>query len=217
MQRRSELAASLEASRPYLRVMNRALLVIDPLNDFISEGGKLWPYTKDVLARLDVVGNLVRLTDWARAENVPVVYVPHRRYVPGAIDPWRYANASHRGWKEREIFLAGSWGAEWHPALAPREGDLVATEHWLHDGFSNTDLGFQLQVRGLDHLLIAGMRANTCVEATSRRAVEQGFHVTMVSDASGSFRYEEWEATMKLNAPTFAHAIVTTADVVGAR
>jgi nicotinamidase-related amidase len=63
-------------------------------------------------------------------------------------------------------------------------------------------------------VVVAGLRANTCVEATARHAVELGYHVTIVKDATAAFRPEEWSATIEVNAPTFAHSIVTTESVI---
>ena len=60
------------------------------------------------------------------------------------------------------------------------------------------------------------MRANTCVEGTARYAVELGYHVTIASDSTAAFRWEEWLATMEANAPTFAHAVSTAEGVVRA-
>lgn len=38
--------------------------------------------------------------------------------------------------------------------------------------FQNTDLDYQLRQREITHLVLAGMIANTCLEATARYAYE---------------------------------------------
>jgi len=193
-----------------------ALLLIDPLNDFIAEGGKLWPYSREVAEELHLLDNLRRLASAARECGTLVVYVPHRRHVRGDFDDWRNVNPTHERARTLLPFERGTWGAEFHAELAPRAGDVVVGEHWFQDGFANTDLEHALRVRGVDRVLVAGMRTNTCVEATGRRAVELGHHVTLVKDATAAFRWEEWRATIETNAPTFAHAVRSTADVVQA-
>jgi len=192
-----------------------ALLLVDPLNDFISEGGKLWHYLKEVERRLDGVANMRRLLGWARERALRVVFVPHHRAEPDDFEGWPFLNPSHQGARRIQPFLRGSWGADFHPDFEPRRGEAVAHEHWLHDGFAGTDLDFRLRNWRVDHLILAGLRGNTCLEATARHAVEIGYHVTLVKDATATFQPEEWTATMEVNALTFAHAIVTTAAVVG--
>jgi nicotinamidase-related amidase len=192
-----------------------ALLVIDPLNDFISEGGKLWPALREVATRLDTVANLRRLLGWARDSGLRVVFAPHHRAEPGDFEGWRFLNPTHAGAQRIQPFLRGSWGADFHPALRPAPGEAVVHEHWLHNAFAGTDLDYRLRSYGVDRLIVAGLRGNTCLEATSRYAVELGYHVTLVKDATATFQHQEWVATMELNAPTFAHAIVTTAALVG--
>ena len=43
-----------------------ALLVIDPYNDFISEGGKLWPRVKAVAEANNCVPNMLEVLSVAR-------------------------------------------------------------------------------------------------------------------------------------------------------
>ena len=38
--------------------------------------------------------------------------------------------------------------------------------------FQNTDLDYQLKQRGVKHVVMAGLVANTCLEATARYAYE---------------------------------------------
>jgi nicotinamidase-related amidase len=48
-----------------------ALLVIDPYNDFISDGGKFWPHLKAVAEANNCVPNMLRGSKcWARSPDV---------------------------------------------------------------------------------------------------------------------------------------------------
>jgi len=191
-----------------------ALLLMDPLNDFIAEGGKLWPYLREVAERQQLLPHLRQLLAAARATGIQVFFVPHHRADPGDFEGWRFLNPTHLGAQRVRPFVRGSWGAEFHADFQPRAGEVVAAEHWLHSGFANTDLDYQLRNHGVDHLILAGMRGNACIEATARYGVELGYHVTLVKDATAAFTHAEWAATMEVNAPSFAHAIVTTAEIV---
>ena len=112
-------------------------------------------------------------------------------------------------------FARGEWGGEWFPDLAPRPGDIVAKEHWGQSGFANTDLDQQLRQRGITHVIIVGLLANTCIESTGRYAMEIGYHVTLVRDATAAVSREMMHAAHELNGPTFAHAILTTEQLLG--
>ncbi len=48
------------------------LLVIDPVNDFLSEGGAAWELTKKTLKMNNLIENLQRVTAGARAKGIPV-------------------------------------------------------------------------------------------------------------------------------------------------
>jgi nicotinamidase-related amidase len=92
----------------------------------------------------------------------------------------------------------------------------VALEHWGSSGFANTDLDLQLKKHGVHKLIVMGLIAHTCVEATVRYAAELGFEVTMVKDATTSYSEEHMHAALDINIPNYASAIVTTDEVVEA-
>ena len=90
----------------------------------------------------------------------------------------------------------------------------MALEHWCSSGFANTDLDLQLKKHGIHQLIVMGLIAHTCVEATMRYAAELGYQVTMVKDATASYSDEEMHAALDINIPNYASAIVTTNEVV---
>jgi ureidoacrylate peracid hydrolase len=53
-----------------------ALLVIDPVNDFLAEEGAAWELTKSTVTKHDVIGHLRQLIDGVRAAGIPVLYGP---------------------------------------------------------------------------------------------------------------------------------------------
>jgi len=98
----------------------------------------------------------------------------------------------------------------------PHPGDIIANEHWGSSGFANTNLDFLLKQKQIVNVIVIGLLANTCIETTSRFAVELGYHVTLVKDATAAFSLDRMHAAHELNGPTYAHAIVTTAELVAA-
>ena len=92
----------------------------------------------------------------------------------------------------------------------------MALEHWGSSGFANTDLDLQLKKHGIHQLIVVGLIAHTCVEATVRYAAELGYEVTMVEDATASYWEMEMHAALEVNIPNYASALVTTNEVVDA-
>lgn len=191
-----------------------ALLFVDPYNDFLSEGGKIWPFIKDVAKEVGLLDNLRTIARTVRDAGIQVVIVPHRRWRPGDYECWCHPSPSQRKIMQGHHFADGEWGGDWHPEFAPQTGDIVAHEHWGSSGFANTDLDFQLKQRGITHVVVVGLLANTCIEATARYATELGYHVTLVKDATAALRREMMHAAHELNGPTYAHSIVDTRKLV---
>jgi nicotinamidase-related amidase len=110
----------------------------------------------------------------------------------------------------------GTWGGEIRKEFTPLPGEIVAQEHWCSSGFANTDLELQLNKHGIHQLIVVGMVAHTCVEATVRYAAEIGYEVTVVRDATASYTEEQMHAALEVNMPNYASAIVTTEQIVAA-
>ena len=90
----------------------------------------------------------------------------------------------------------------------------MAHEHWGSSGFANTDLDLQLKQHGVRRIILIGLIANTCIEATGRFGMELGSHVTLVKDATAAFSQEGMHAAHAINGPTYAHAILTTEELL---
>ena len=203
-------------SQPNYRKESTALLFVDPYNDFLSEGGKVWPRIKEIAEEVGLIANLKAIDQAVRTAGMRVITVPHRRWEPGDYEDWCHPNPTQMGLMKRHLFARGEWGGDWHPDFAPKQGDIVVKEHWAQSGFANTDLDQQLRQHGITHVVVVGLLANTCIESTARYAMELGYHVTLVRDATAAFTKDMVHAAHVLNGPTFAHAILTTSELVAA-
>jgi ureidoacrylate peracid hydrolase len=191
-----------------------ALLVIDPYNDFISEGGKVWDRLKGVAEANRCIPHMLQVLNAARNAELRVFYALHRRYRPGDYETWKYIAPVQKAAWLRKSFEYGRWGGEIRREFEPQPGDIVALEHWCSSGFANTDLDLQLKKYGIHKLIVIGLIAHTCVESTVRFAAELGYAVTVVKDATAGYSDEERHAALDVNIPNYASAIVTTNEVV---
>jgi len=192
------------------------LLVIDPYNDFISEGGKIWDRIKAVAEANQCVPNMLRVLNAARQAKLRVFYAMHHRYRPGDYENWKYIAPIQKASWARKTFEYGTWGGEFRSEFQPEPGEIVAAEHWCSSGFANTDLDLQLKRHGIHQLIVIGLIAHTCIEATVRFAAELGYEVTVVRDATADYTDEMMHAALDINLPNYANAIVTTTEIVDA-
>ena len=191
-----------------------ALIVIDPYNDFISEGGKLWDRVKGVAGANACVPHMLQLLTAARSAGVRVFYAMHHRYRPGDYETWKYIAPIQKAAWSRKTFEYGTWGGEFRTEFAPQPGDIVAQEHWGSSGFANTDLDLQLKKHGIHKLIVIGLLAHPCLESTVRYGMELGYDVMVVKDATASFTDEQMHAALQVNLPNYATAIVTTEEAL---
>ncbi len=138
----------------------------------------------------------------------------HHRYRQGDYESWTYIAPIQRlAWRNKS-FEYGAWGGEFRTEFVPRPGEIVTSEHWCSSGFANTDLDLQLKKHGIHQLIVIGLIAHTCIEATVRYAAELGYDVTVVRDATADYSDEMMHAALDINIPNYASAVVNTAEIV---
>ncbi|KAF2108584.1 Isochorismatase-like protein [Lophiotrema nucula] len=209
-----------------------ALIFIDPYNDFLHPSGKLYPALADSLIESNTIEHIRTLLPVVREQKIPIYYCLHQQYKPDFYTGWKHMTTSHHQQKENKVFEEGSWGAQILEGLEPKvdNGDVVTSKHWnsrsavdslsflaTRYSFNNTDLDFQLRQREITHVVLAGLTANACMEATARYAYDMGYHVTMLSDATAGFTVEQKKAATDIIWPLFADVLTVDEYVASLR
>ena len=161
------------------------------------------------ISRPTALESFSAISPWVNASG-PV------RSCPGDYETWKYiAPIQKRSWLSK-AFEYGTWGGEIRREFEPQPGEIVTLEHWGSSGFANTDLDLLLKKHGIHQLIVIGLIAHTCVEATVRYAAELGYDVTMVRDATTDYSEVEMHAALDVNIPNYASAVVTSNEIVNA-
>jgi nicotinamidase-related amidase len=192
-----------------------ALLLVDVLNDFLDENGKLATAIGPMLEKTHLRSNLQRLLEGARGAGVKIFYVPHGFHehsfqgVQHVLPRWQQAMAN-------KIFWIGEWGAEFYQPLKPQAGEVVISRHRSFNAFEGTDLHAQLRDANIRNVVLAGLTSNTCIQVTGTQALESGFHVTYVADAVAEFTEELHKVALEVSYPAFGHEVTTVDKFLGA-
>jgi nicotinamidase-related amidase len=189
------------------------LILIDTVNEVFSEEGKGYAGFKDEFDRIGTFANLKRLLAGFRQKHYPAFFSP-MSFSDEEYANWKHRSGIHRMMFDNRMFEAGSWGAEFHPELAPTADEVTIAPHKNLDVFATTDLDTQLRRRGVEHVAIAGMIGTMCVESTARSAMERGYRVTLVKDATapdgGPDSYEQMVRRYQM----IAHHVLSTDELL---
>jgi nicotinamidase-related amidase len=194
-----------------LDLKSTALLIVDPQNDFLSEGGVVWDLVGKGVVETKVVEHLVELKKTAKEVGIPVFYSPHY-YSDEEFKSWMHLNPIDKMMFDRKMFRKGTWGAEFHPQLQPDENTVVLAPHKALSNFWSGDIAIQLRQRNLSTIILAGMSANLCVESHLRDAIEHGFDVIVVKDATTGPGPDATKAAYT-NYGFIANEVVTTDEI----
>jgi gluconolactonase len=202
----SEEALRLDAKRC-------ALIIQDLQNDVITEGGAFAESGAPAHAKSqNIVENVKRLADAARAAGTPVIHV---HYIVEKGAPGLKQNAPlFVGVKEADALVRGSWGAAAVDGLEPQQDDHVV-EKMRMNGFYDTRLDILLRGLGADTIVITGAWTNMSIEHTARHGADAGYDVVVVSDGT-STTGEEWQNAALNYAMTNVARVAGTNDVVSA-
>jgi nicotinamidase-related amidase len=189
-----------------------AVLITDPQVDFLKPESVVWDKVGETVEENAVVDKLRRLREAARAGDIPVIYSPHY-YEDAEYESWQHLNTIDQIMFDTRMFDVDGDGSDFVPELEPDDNTFVLSPHKQLSGFWSNDVQTQLRQRGIDTLVLAGMSANLCVESHLRDAVENGFEVLTVSDASAAAGEEALQAALT-NYGFIAHETATTDEVV---
>lgn len=141
----------------------KALCVIDVQNAMVMG-------SNPVYRSHEVLSNIKELIQKAREKSIPVIYVQHN--------------------EDNSDFQKGLKSWEIVDLIKPLKEDVIIHKTFS-DSFKETNLKQVLDKQETNELIIVGMQTDYCVNATSLRAHELNYDVTVVSDAHSTFDDEK--------------------------
>ena len=152
----------------------KALLIIDMLNDFVSDKGALLvPEAKNILPHIK------RELENAGSKGIPTIYI---------CDSHDERDSEFDCWPKHAV--ANSWGSQVVNDLAPREKDYVVSKR-RYSGFFATDLDLLLREMRVETLIITGVVTNICVFFTAVDAYMRGYKIIIPRDCVTGLNSED--------------------------
>lgn len=195
---------------------NTALLMVNPINHILSEGGVVWRQIRSVAESVGMLANMRRLLAAARESGMRTVFISRRHWDEASLDNWRHPNPWQRQAAAHGFFQEGSWGADWHPDFVPEAGELVVDAGFTQNAFVSGGLMPLLGQHGIQKLIFAGAPASACIEATARAASDAGFHVTLATDATAATTAEALRFAHEVCGALYAHVMAPAQAIIQA-
>jgi nicotinamidase-related amidase len=147
-----------------------------------------------------------------RSAECPTLFKPGRWLSQGP-PALKRLNGIDKVMFENKMFAQGSWGYDYHPELKPDSNTIVMNPHKGLSNFWTGDAAIQLRQYGIETVIMYGMSANMCVESHARDAIENGFDVIILADATAAAGDAAYEAAL-INYEFLAHEVVTTDQII---
>ena len=178
-----------------------AILVVDMLNDFCTDGGCM------VLPSANLLYSPQReVLSTARQHGANVLYVN---------DSHRHNMRVEREFVKRTPHCwENSWGSEVVDQLAPLEGDLIVVKR-RYSGFFQTDLELTLRDLDIKTVIVMGVVTNICVRSTVHDAFFLGYKVVVPHDCVAATGQREQDSTLYDIGTHFGWVSTSAAVVAG--
>lgn len=139
--------------------MKSALLIIDVQNAMVH-------VDQPVFRANETIKSIQNVIMKARTSNIPVIYIQHNE-----------AGSDFEYGKE-------TWKIAFE--VNPKDEDIIIHKIFS-DAFKETNLKQVLETLMIKDLIVVGMQTDYCINATSLRAVELGYNVTIIKDAHSTW------------------------------
>ncbi|EAW12307.1 isochorismatase family hydrolase [Aspergillus clavatus NRRL 1] len=163
------------------RSRRRAVVVVDLQNDMVTQ-------YKDQSTMTRVTANIPRVLEWARQARIEVIFVRFlgdEQFQPAS---WRQRNQLHG---RRPWCVQGTWGADIFGSVAVQAGERVFDKKARYDPFLVREFEHYVAQRGFEDLLVVGLYADVCVDATVRGAFQRGLTTTIVRGCMAGLHFSE--------------------------
>jgi nicotinamidase-related amidase len=156
---------------------------IDPAHTAVlsmdCQAGIVSIYTKDDQAAF--LSRAADVLNYARASHITVIHVKvgFRPGLPEVSSKNQLFGAIKASPQHQKLFEEPLGGI--HPALAPKENEIVITKHRI-SAFTGTDLAMILRANDLDTLILFGISTSGVVLSTLLAACDADFRLAVIKD-----------------------------------
>jgi nicotinamidase/pyrazinamidase len=189
-----------------------ALLIVDFQNDFTPGGALPVEHGDEIAEPINAIADRFDLVLATRDWHPP----DHGSFKGVAVDPEKWHGIDPPGiWPVHCV--QGTPGAELHPGLDRSKIDEVvdkAQDRYTqgYSAFHRNDLAERLREWDVDHVYVAGLATDYCVKNTVLDALDEGFQVTVVTDAVRGIDVEPGDSGRALKEMRRAGAAMTSSE-----
>ena len=147
------------------------------------------------LKESNILANAVELLRAARSAGIPVFYVQNSRRPDFADQKEVLTDATIAGGGARGGPVIGTRGWEILDEITPEPDDYVVPK-FRQGAFSGTTLDTLLRARGIETVVLCGVRTTVGIETTCRDGRDLGYNMVLVSDCTGGVAPDEHQWTL---------------------
>lgn len=160
---------------------NKALLVIDFINDIVNPEGKT-KSCAEFCQTYPVFEKANQAIEYAKQNSIPVIFVKvgfSKNYIECPESSMVFSKA-----KQFQALQLGEWDTEFDQRIKADKADAVVTKHRV-SCFYNTDLETILKANHIDTILLSGVATEMAIVTAAREGMDRDYQMIVLEDACG--------------------------------
>src|SRR5712671_1868901 len=191
-----------------------AVLCVDLYNDFLSEGGKLFPWIKDIADEVGAIDNLRKVVAAAREAGITIFHVAHHRMEPGC-----YQTGSIP--RRTNCLRARTRSSRKTPGVTPFTRTSRCSQAMLSALSTGPQAGSPTRISTICSSATARRRSSASASwptlaSRRQREPDRNLVTTSLWSVMQLRLASRRRCTLNIDAPTFAHEILTTEELLAA-
>lgn len=174
--------------------MNRALIIIDFINEFLHPDGKITPQGMGKFCEeYGVIWNAKKLIDFFRKNNEEIIWIHlgfHENY-----DNCSNISPRFKWAPSMWILRENTWSVEFVKELGYKSEEKTITKTRVSP-FYKTELEAYLLEKWITEIVVAGVATDLAVSSITRDAHDRDILTTVISDACGTVSREHHDAAL---------------------
>ena len=197
-----------QTPRPNLPTLGfkTGLLVIDFQKDFAASinasSPPLFTITNNISCLLAHIRNAqsqaapsVSLKPALTSSSIKDIEIIHIRFIGDPSyqsAPWTYRNITSN---RPDHCISGTEGADFLDPIKPQGKERVFDKFSIFDPFMIPNFETYLRGKGIQHLILAGLYGDVCIDAAARSGFQEGFWISVAKGCVGNLhlRLGDWE------------------------
>lgn len=170
--------------------MNKAIILIEYQNEWLSENGSLNKFIKNELNKKNIISNTLEIIKAAKKNNFYIIHIP-LIYKNNFLEINDNADGLLSIIKKTKRFDLISNNSDFFHSFIPKNDEIIISGRNGLSGFTGSNLDSILRANKIEELFFAGFVTEVCILSTLLDAYDKGYSCKLLTDCTVGHTHQD--------------------------